>query len=117
MSRQHRLNKQNSKVQPTGSESRQVRTFLNFRSNTLIHGAELLGRKRGIFVLAAYAIEDEHSAMNTLLRDRFTEERIMMNLQLLASGRHSGLSRPPQGRASRPQGRFDQRRQRFFANP
>jgi len=61
---------------------------VNFRSNTLIHGAELLGRKRGIFVLAAYAIEDEHSVMNTLLRDRslqeITEERVMMNLQLLA---------------------------------
>jgi uncharacterized membrane protein len=64
-----------------------VRTFLNFRSYTLIHGA-VLGRKRGIFVLAAYAIDDEHSAINTLLRDRslqeFTKERVMMNLSMLA---------------------------------
>ncbi len=29
-------------------------------------GAELLGRKRGIFVLAADAIAKEHSVMNTL---------------------------------------------------
>ena len=66
---------------------RQVRTFLNFLSYTLIYGA-VLGRKRGIFVLAAYAIEDEHSAINTLLRDRslqeFTKERVMMNLSMLA---------------------------------
>jgi len=64
-----------------------VRIFLNFGSDTLIHGA-VLGRKRGIFVLAAYAIEDEHSAINTLLRDRslqeFTKERVMMNLNMLA---------------------------------
>jgi transcriptional regulator GlxA family with amidase domain len=34
--------------------------------NTLILGAELLGRKRGIFALAAYAIVKEGSAMNML---------------------------------------------------
>jgi hypothetical protein len=42
---------------------RHFRTFLNFRSNTIILGAELLGRKRGIFVLAANGIAEEGSAI------------------------------------------------------
>jgi uncharacterized membrane protein len=42
---------------------RHFRTFLNFRSNTIILGPELLGRKRGIFVLAADGIAEEGSAI------------------------------------------------------
>ncbi len=44
---------------------RQERTFINFGPNTLILGAGLLGRKRGIFVLVADAITYDNSAMNT----------------------------------------------------
>jgi uncharacterized membrane protein len=60
---------------------------LNFSSNTLILGAELVGRKRGIFVLVAAAVTNDNSVMNTLFRDRslqeITEERVMKNLNML----------------------------------
>ena len=42
--------------------------------NTLILGVELLGRKRGIFVLAAYAIVKEGSAMNMLATGQPSQE-------------------------------------------
>jgi uncharacterized membrane protein len=48
----------------------------------------LFGRKRGIFVLAANAIAEDNSTINTLIRDQssleITEERVMTNIQLLA---------------------------------
>jgi hypothetical protein len=40
---------------------RQKRTFVDFGPNTLVLGAGPLGRKRGIFVLAADAIAEEDS--------------------------------------------------------
>jgi hypothetical protein len=55
-------------VNPLGTYvQRQEETFNNFGPNTLIFGAGLLGRKRGIFVLVADAITNDNSAMNTLL--------------------------------------------------
>src|SRR5208283_6162045 len=89
--------------------------------NTLSIDASVLGRKRGIFVLVADVITNDNNAMNTLstidiARDyrgaRHDESSIAH-----PSGCHSGLSRPPQGRTSRPQGRSGQRRQRFLALP
>jgi hypothetical protein len=69
------LNFSNGREAVTGANRlnepvRQVRTFIDFGPNTLILGANLLGRKRGIFVLAAFAIAAEDSAMNTLIRDQ-----------------------------------------------
>ena len=45
-----------------------------FSSNTLSSVAELLGRKRGIFVLAAYVIAEEDSAMDTLAPSQPSQE-------------------------------------------
>jgi hypothetical protein len=63
----------------------------------IVLGACLLGRKRGIFVLAADAIAEHNSTINILIRDKSSqkmpEERIVTNLQLFANlGSHSGLS-------------------------
>ena len=50
--------------------------------------ASLFGRKRGIFVLVANAIAEDNSAINSFIHDQssheITEERVRMNLQLLA---------------------------------